>query len=216
LLGSLSGRQALVETEPFQVMYLTGAPAAGKSTISRKLRELVSPLEVFEYGQRLTEYLARDSAGLTQVQIRARSAGIVRPEDIAAVDQQLLEFVREARQRSHVLIDSHPVTKEDYGFRITAFGLEEIQTLRPTRIVLLYTPPDVVLQRIKADSGGRPLVTPWEAQFHTDLQASVAAVYAVGLRCPMYLIDSSRPLEDVAAEVAKRFRTSTHQTEPDA
>lgn len=196
----------------FVVMYLTGVPAAGKSSVSRALHEVVAPLAVFEYGQRLTEYLARGRAGLTQTGIREQSARVVTPQDVAAVDRQLIEFVETERERSHVLIDSHPVTKERYGFRVTAYSLEGIRRLAPTMICMLYTPPAVALERIGADPGGRPMISEFEAQFHTELQASVAATYAVGLGVPMYLIDSSRPLAEVASELARRFGAKSHQS----
>lgn len=189
--------------ETFEVVYLTGPPATGKSSVSRALPGLVTPLEVFEYGQRLTQHLARSAGGLTQDELRARSGRIATPADIEHVDRSLVEFVAVARRRAHVLVDSHAVTKEDHGFRVTAFDLAGIRELGPTMIVMLYTPPEVTMQRISAAPAGRPAVTAWEAQFHTDLQASVAAAYAVGLGCPLYLVDSSGPLDGVAAEVAR-------------
>jgi adenylate kinase len=163
---------------------------------------------VFEYGARLTEYLHRRQNGLTQERIREKSAEIVTPQDVLAVDRELAEFVASERIRSHVLIDSHPVTKESYGFRITCFHLDDIRRLAPTRICVLYTPPEVAMQRINADPAGRPAISAWEAQFHTDLQASVAATYAVGLGVPMYLVDSSRPLEAVVGDLARHFQRS--------
>jgi adenylate kinase len=192
-------------THPFEVVYLTGAPAAGKSTVSRALQERVSPLVIFEYGERLTQYLSHQDESLTQDQIRARSARVVRPEDVEAVDRELLDFVAAERTRSHVLVDSHAVTKESYGFRITAFHIDGIRRLAPTRICMLYTPPEVAMRRIEEDAAGRPTISTWEAQFHTDLQASVAATYAVGLGVPMYLIDSSSPLDSVVAQLARHF-----------
>jgi adenylate kinase len=189
----------------FEVMYLTGPPAAGKSSVSRALQEMIRPLAVFEYGQRLTEYLARERSGLTQDAIRERSAQVVTPDDVAAVDRELIEFVATERSRSHVLIDSHAVTKEQYGFRITAYSLEDIRRLAPTMVCMLYTAPDVTMARIEAAPAGRPMITEFEAQFHTELQAAVAATYAVGLGVPMYLIDSSRPVAEVAGELARRF-----------
>jgi adenylate kinase len=192
-------------THPFEVVYLTGAPAAGKSTVSRALQERVSPLVIFEYGERLTQYLSHQDESLTQDQIRSRSARVVRPEDVQAVDRELLEFVAAERTRSHVLVDSHAVTKEGYGFRITAFHIDGIRRLAPTRICMLYTPPEVAMRRIEENAAGRPTITAWEAQFHTDLQASVAATYAVGLGVPMYLIDSSAPLDTVVAHLARHF-----------
>jgi transposase len=40
------------------------------------------------------------------------------PADIAHLDDRLLAFVEENRRRRPVLIDSHPVTKGQYGYRV--------------------------------------------------------------------------------------------------
>ncbi|MEX2157144.1 MAG: ATP-binding protein [Gemmatimonadales bacterium] len=191
----------------FRVIYLTGAPAAGKSSVTRGLASLVSPLEGFEYGERLTRYVAaRQDQALTQESLRERSAAVVGPEDIQAVDRLLLDFVAEARVRAHVVIDSHPVTRERYGFRVTPFSLEGFGHLSPDAVCLLFTPPEVALERIDRSPGGRPRVTLWESGFHTGLQASVAATYGMSVGVPIYLIDSSPPIYDVVAEVARLFQ----------
>lgn len=199
-----------------EVIYLTGAPAAGKSTLSRALADAVRPLATFEYGARLTAYLAeRDGRAMVQEELRAKSSAVATAEDIQAVDRTLLDFVAAERERGHVLIDTHAVTKESYGFRITAYSLADVARLRPTMIVVLYTAPDVAVARIAAAPGGRPQITEWEAGFHTSLQASVAVSYATALGVPVYLLDGARPTADLVAEIARRVeRRGTAPTGP--
>lgn len=190
----------------YRVIYLTGAPAAGKSSVTRALHRFVSPLEIFEYGERLTQYVsARQDQKLTQESIRTSSAAVVTPEDIQAVDKLLLAFVADARAKAHVVVDSHPVTRERYGFRVTPYSLGDFALLSPDSICVLFTPPDVAVERIDRSPAGRPRVTLWESGFHTGLQASVAATYGMSMGIPIYLIDSSPPLDDVATEVARLF-----------
>lgn len=43
----------------YQAVFVTGAPAAGKSTLIRQLATLVTPLRVMEYGDQLLVYLRR-------------------------------------------------------------------------------------------------------------------------------------------------------------
>jgi len=192
---------------PFRVIYLTGAPAAGKSSLTRALSSLVSPLEIFEYGERLTSYVSdRRKQELTQESIRSSSAAVVTPEDVNAVDKQLVAFVADARKRSHVIIDSHAVTKERYGFRVTPYSLRDFAQLSPDAICVLFTSPEVAVTRIDRSPAGRPRVTLWEAGFHTGLQASVATTYGMSAGIPIYLIDSSVPADDVVAEVARLFK----------
>lgn len=194
----------------FHVVYLTGAPAAGKSTTAKLLAAKVSPVEVFEYGERLRTYMAeRDGAGLAQADLRRESARRITPADVQAVDAILLEFVAETRKRAHVIIDSHPVTKEDFGFRITPFALHEFAKLQPTQVWVLYAAPEVTMQRIALDGQGRPTITAAEAALHTQLQASVAATYGMCVGTAIHLFDTSRAAPDeiagmLAAKLSRR------------
>jgi adenylate kinase len=189
----------------YHVVYLTGAPAAGKSTLSQSLKKRVQPLAVFEYGQQLTAHLARRVPTLAQTDLRAKSSRIATPEDIIAVDNSLIAFVANERKRAHVVIDSHAVTKETYGFRITPYSLERIAELQPTMIVMLYTAPDIALARIATTPAGRPRVTHWEAAFHTQLQGAIAVAYATRLGIPVYLLDADRPPETLVDHMADRL-----------
>ena len=189
-----------------KVIYLTGAPAAGKSSTMRLLLERMPDLLVWEYGARLTEHCAARSSEITgQHDLRAKSAGLVTPDDVAEVDRALLAYVHEHRSTTHVLIDSHPVTKESYGYRITPFSLEQFAQLQPDEIWVLYASPAETRRRIQADSGGRPFVTEEEARTHTMLQASVAATYGMSIRCPVYMFDTARPRDELVARLVGRL-----------
>ncbi len=118
-----------------KVIYLTGAPAAGKSSTTRLLRERVPELLIWEHGAKLTAHCAARSSEVTgQHDLRARSAGLITLEDVAAVDEALLDFVDGQRSQRHIVIDSHPVTKEEWGYRITPFSFEQFARLHPDEI----------------------------------------------------------------------------------
>ncbi len=189
-----------------KVVYLTGAPAAGKSSTMRMLSERVPGLLVWEYGARLTEHIrARDADLVNQDDLRSRSAGLVTPQDVAEVDAALLAYVDGNRSSNHVLIDSHPVTKETYGFRITPFSLDQFAQLAPDEIWVLYAGPEETMDRIGRDPAGRPQVTSEEARMHTMLQASVAATYGMSIRCPVYMFDTQGDRGDLADLLAGRL-----------
>lgn len=176
-----------------KVIYLTGAPAAGKSSTLRKLQEAEPSIVRFEYGAELTKFIQeRGTVVANQDELRARSAQVVRPEDIDALDNILLDQVDRLRGKRHVIIDSHPVTKETYGFRVTAFAQEKVQRLRPDEIWVLYTAPSVMRERIRRTPGGRPMVTEEEARMHTSTQVSVAVSYGIMTGSPVYLFDTDR------------------------
>ncbi len=189
-----------------KVIYLTGAPASGKSSTARLLRDYIPDLMVWEYGARLTEHVRGLSGGVvTQDDLRGRSAGVVSPQDVDEVDHALMAFVAEHRGSCHVLIDSHPVTKEAYGYRITPFSLERFAHLAPDEIWVLFASPEETRRRIAANDEGRPMVTEEEARTHTALQASVAATYGMSLGRPVYLFDTSAPRAELVARLVKRL-----------
>ncbi|MBY5503438.1 AAA family ATPase [Rhizobium leguminosarum] len=193
-----------------KTIYMTGAPAAGKSSTARLLAEAVTPLQLWEYGARLTKFVRDRGAAISdQSDVRRKSANIVLPEDVTAVDELLLQFIETHRASSHVLIDSHPVTKEDYGYRITAFSLDQVGKLNPDEIWVLYTSPEVAIQRIGDDAGGRPMVDIEEARFHTTLQASLAATYGAITGKPVYLFDTNIEQTALVTRLARRLARPT-------
>ncbi len=190
----------------WKVIYLTGAPAAGKSSTTKLLAEQVPELQIWEYGARLTEHvMARSSDVAHQDDLRARSSGVVTPQDVADVDEALLKFIAEKRSQHHVLIDSHPVTKEAYGYRITPFSLDQFRKLAPDEIWVLFASPEETRRRIAADSGGRPMVTAESAQMHTALQASVAATYGMAVGCTVYLFDTAMSRDELVKQLQERL-----------
>ena len=189
-----------------KVIYVTGAPASGKTSTTQLLTEGARDLAVWEYGARLTEYLQSAGIALTgQDELREKSSRLAIASAIDELDEQLLEFVSVRREEGHVLIDSHPVTREHHGFRITAFSHERFRQLAPDEIWCFYTAPEVAVARIAANPGGRPAVDVEAARMHTMLQASVAASYGIAAGCPVYLFDTDRDQAGLVAELRERL-----------
>lgn len=195
-----------MEKSDYAAVYLTGAPATGKSTLSKHLLTL-DEFSVFNYGEELRQHLlrqaeSRSSNELNYEELRAHSSKIVLPADITAVDQLLLNALKS--RTSHVIVDSHAVTKERYGYRITPFSMEELKAFPFTHIICLHTDSQETVRRISTHSQGRPIITQFQADFHTNLQSSVAISYAIMSGLPLYLLDSSQPtgmLADFVREI---------------
>lgn len=172
--------------DEYDVIYLTDAPASGKSSLAEHLKNVVSPIEVFNYGKELIGYLQQMAGSqLSQDQLREQSSRVVTAEDIEALDSLLIKKVRDLRSTTNLVIDTHAVTKESYGFRVTPFSLQRFAELRPTKIVVLYTSPQIAISRIGDDPGGRPEITEFESAFHTAQQATVALIYGTSLGIPI-------------------------------
>jgi len=190
------------------VLYLTGAPATGKSTLSRELAKACPSLKVFAYSEQLREHikLRNGAQPLDAQEIRAKSSQVVMPDDIAQVDLKLVEFVANNRCANPVLIDSHAVTKESYGFRVTGFAPESLKGINPTAILCMYATGQTLVERIAEKSEGRPAVDVFEAQMHCQLQASLAIQYGFALGRPVYLLDGTLAKEELVEQVLRRAR----------
>lgn len=189
-----------------KVVYLTGAPAAGKSSTTRMLGARLSNLAIWEYGAKLTEFVqAKNGAIENQAHLRGASSNVVTARDIELVDEALLAFVAERRGAVPILVDSHAVTKENFGYRITPFSFEKFQILAPDEIWVLYASPAETQRRIAADPGGRPAVTLEEAAMHTALQSSVAATYGMAVGKPVYLFDTGLPRSELVDRLVGRL-----------
>ncbi|NIE82529.1 MULTISPECIES: ATP-binding protein [unclassified Burkholderia] len=179
-----------------RVIYLTGAPATGKSSICDAVSRRNTGVRVFSYSSMLRETVSsRTSTLLDAQQIRQNSAAVVTRDDVAATDERLIVEVEAARRTSHVVIDSHPVTKEIYGFRITGFTIEHLHVLKPDVIVCTYTSPEELERRIRSTSEGRVLPSFYDLDMHVKLQASVAIQYGLILGRPSYFLDTSSTLD---------------------
>lgn len=184
----------------FPVIYLTGAPAAGKTTLTNHLKDLYPNLHIFHYGEELTGYLnKKNGEKITQVDLRRQSATKATPEDIDALDAILIDLVEKERSQRPIIIDSHAVTKESYGFRVTPFSIEKLHRLRPTHFVVLYTSPNTTITRIKNHSAGRPVISEFESIMHSSLQGSVAITYAINSGLPTYFLDSEKDADTLVA-----------------
>jgi adenylate kinase len=190
------------------IVYLTGAPATGKSTLSRNLKAAYPNLEVFSYSERLREHLAKKAgaAATSEEDIRRQSSKIVTPQDIDELDDELIRLVADTRDKNPLLIDSHAVTKESYGFRVTGFSTQRLLQLNPDCIVCLYASNETIRGRISRNSQGRPQVSEFEAAMHTHLQMGLAVQYGTLLGKPVYLIDSSMAESELTMTVATKTK----------
>ena len=190
----------------YDVIYLTGAPASGKTTLTDYLKQIDPSLIVFEYGKALTNLISKKNIEVkTQEDIRRYSSNIITEEDVKIVDNQLIEIINENRRKRNIIIDSHPVTKEIYGFRITAFSLDKLKKVSPSKIFVLFANPEITINRIQKESKGRPIINQFEANMHTNLQASVGVMYAIYLGVPIYYLDSNKNIEILASEIISRI-----------
>lgn len=178
-------------------IYLTGAPATGKTTTAKRL-SYVHGADVWSYGEILTDEIEEISV---QSALREQSSDIISSEIITDLDRRLIDYLQ-TRQRP-VIIDSHAVTKEKYGFRCLPFSSSILPQLGLTDIVCLYSTPRVVAERIRRSPDGRPLPSMFEIEIHLQGQIALALSYAQSIGVPCYLICSDGSIESVCGAIAQ-------------
>ena len=184
-----------------KVILLTGAPATGKSTLAKYLSDHVDTIAKVNYGQVILELKKKQLPDLTYEELRARSAEIITAHDVEMAGSQIINWVLKNRAYCDIVIDTHCVTKETYGFRTLPFLIPELRKLRFDAIINLHCPPAVIQHRIRADAGGRPLITTDEAIKHSQLQDGFASVYAIHCACPIYFVDGSVAPHELGEQV---------------
>lgn len=190
----------------YPVIYLTGAPATGKSSLARNLASSVDGLLKLSYSELLATYICRRTPDckLNESNLRSQSAKLITRADVEAVDKELLELVAQERTLRPIVIDSHPVTKEEFGFRVTPFRRDQLLALRPDVILCLYLSPEDLEKRIRENPMGRPLPPKNEIDLHTNLQGALAVQYGFLLDCPVYLLNGAEDPSRLC-EVAMRL-----------
>lgn len=193
----------------YETVLLTGPAGIGKSTLAANLSRS-SDIAVFEYGAELTRQASRTHLGIAQADIRSQSPDLVVGQDVAATDAALQRFVRANAGTKHVVIDSHAVTKESYGYRSLPFTPEQLKEVTLSRIVVLHCRPQALMERIALNPEGRSLLSEWEAAEFMHLQSTVALSYSVVLGIPVHFVDGEREPEVLRAEFMSILGSAPH------
>lgn len=183
-----------------KLIYLTGAPATGKSTLTKNLSKRLPGTSIFTYSKELLSYVkGHQGSALSQDDLRRESSRVITHNDVRKVDEQLLILANSCRGNRNLVIDSHPVTIEKYGFRVTPFEKDQLKLLAPNVIVCLYAKAEIIVNRISKNAAGRPLPTLFEIDMHTQLQCQVANIYAIETGASLYFLDAANAPEVLLA-----------------
>lgn len=175
----------------YKSIYLTGAPATGKSTVIKILSEGNANIKVFEYGKEMAKHLSiKNKSQIEQSLMKSGVESIVTDNDISIVNRKMKLFIDENIGNFHTIVDTHQITKEEYGFKLKAFSFEQLKELRIDEIWVLYCKSKIVNERIKLNSGGRPIIENYESDFHSYTQTNLAILYSMIKNVPIYFFNS--------------------------
>jgi adenylate kinase len=181
-----------------KVILLTGAPGTGKSTLRRSLESCITGLQHFDYGELLLRRKEQEGVVLHYEELREQSSSVISSKDVSDTDEWVATEISRLRTTCDVIIDSHALTREDYGFRAIPYSARQLDTIKFDAIIALRCDPEILIARIATDPGGRRGLTVELAREIQILQEALCLHYAVASGCTAFVIDTS---ERTAAEV---------------
>ncbi|MEL7609881.1 MAG: ATP-binding protein [Bacillota bacterium] len=189
-----------------KIVYLTGVAGSGKSSLCNYIKSVNPQIEVVSYSSILKEFLeAKSKCNISQEEMRTKSASVITPEDINAVDTLLLDIINNLKKTNHVIVDSHAVTYEQYGFRTTPFKTSILNELNFELLISLYCSTNSIIKRISANPQGRPMLGPEEISYAINLQNSLVLNYGIILNKPVYFLNTDKDLLYISEWINKKL-----------
>jgi adenylate kinase len=196
-----AGYHLAVSVHP--LIYLTGAPATGKTTVAGYLRHTYG-VRVFSYGEALRDHASL--GGISHEELRDKSSTVVTPELIAELDASVPAILATWREDGPVAIDSHAVTSETWGLRALPYNIDALSAIGPSHIICLIADGETLLGRIRATPEGRRTEDSWKLEQLNNAQLALAAAYAHTLGIGLFAVDTRATREVVCREVAARCK----------
>ncbi|MEP6020382.1 MAG: AAA family ATPase [Paracoccaceae bacterium] len=191
-----------------KTIYMTGAPAAGKSTLATSLVRAFENVEVFEYGSRMSRWLstkADTENDVKQEELRSGTDHFVTRTDICRINAEMDAWIHERSSYSHLIIDSHQVTIEEFGLIYEPFAKEELSALRIDEIWVIDVDPSIAIDRIARDPKGRTLPNEHTALMHSISQMSVATAYGAMKCVPVVVMDGGQDQDCIVRSACHRL-----------
>jgi len=194
--------------DKYKVIYLTGSPATGKTSLCHALKAEIEKLEIVSYYKLVKEYYSEKYGfEFEHEEMRRVSSQKITPDDIYNIDEWMISRLEFLRQSANIIIDSHAVTREAYGFRAVPFRTELLLRMKLDFIVSLYASPDIICKRINDNPEGRIVTSKEEISVHIGLQNALALSYSTTADCHIYFLNSQQPMD----ALIKWFRERVHR-----
>ena len=131
-------------------IYLTGVSGSGKTTLLDRVCSLESRIYPISYSASIREYIkGKKEMDVSLNELRLRSDEIVSAGMISDIDNRIAtEVVMRSEAGYHVVLDSHAVSFEKYGFRVLSFTQKVLRAIDFDFYISMVAPAEVIYERI--------------------------------------------------------------------
>ncbi|MGI8426323.1 MAG: ATP-binding protein [Actinomycetota bacterium] len=181
---------------------MTGVPGVGKTTVCSMLAaQYPGRYCHVSFGKLILEALESGERALSYSGLRREVSKFVTPAVIERATRLLEERARSAEPTIWTVVDSHAVSQDWYGYRVTADGPRYFAVIRYKAIVNLFANAGAVLNRTVLDRAGRHALSEKELELHSGLQAAVSICYGSLSECPVFFVDAGGDIKAVVERV---------------
>jgi len=186
-----------------RVCLINGVPGVGKTTLCQHLVEQNrGTYSHIPFGQLILQVLRSTYQGLDERELRQTTTKFVTQDVIGrATDLLVEELERRAFQCDWLLVDSHAVSQDWFGYLATPDGKPYFERVAYQAIVHLYASSDTVLGRSNSVETGRRARNASDLALHSELLNAVSIVYSSHCGCPAYFVDANGSSAETATNV---------------
>jgi adenylate kinase len=187
------------------VCLVNGAPGVGKTTLCEKLANGFRGRFVhLSFGELILQHLEAGGVRVDEPQLRREVTALVDASAISHATDALLDLLASSANKGAdwILIDSHAVSPDHYGYIARPDGDSYFSRLRYDAIVHLYARGECVLSRGQGSETGRLCETKEEVEMLARLLEGVTLGYSSKCECPAYFVNAEAEPSSVAKTVS--------------
>lgn len=171
-------------SKPHDITVIVGLSGVGKTYAIEKIMASDDEFVHFSAGSLIKKRLA----AVDRDHLRLLSTNQILQNQYALVEQFNIEL-ESVPKDSRVLFDAHMLI--DIGEEVIEIPFDIFETLAPSRIVLLYEAPEIIIKRRNSDtSRDRPVRTSLEIQKQQELSQKLAAELSDRLSIPFIKVST--------------------------